>query len=176
MLLARGGGGGGEEGWPVINSNTMTPSPHHSLWIPSSVSKTCSFSGQGGRDAPVPPPPHSLCHPASLGTIPHPGGSPRMARKPTKPSLLESGPCPWPLLALLPWARDLASLDKENEANNKHQVFRGDWEVNPLRVLGPGGHSVGAPVNIIIIMSLSPLQVGRMKCLTAREGPVGCPA
>ena len=51
---------------------------------------------------------------------------------PTKPSLLESGPHPWSLLALLPWARDLASLDKGNEANNKHQVFRGDWEVNPL--------------------------------------------
>ena len=51
---------------------------------------------------------------------------------PTKPSLSESGPRPWPLLALLPWARDFASLDKGNEANNKHQVFRGDWEVNPL--------------------------------------------
>ena len=41
---------------------------------------------------------------------------------------------PTPLASprLLPWARDFASLDKGNEANNKHQVFRGDWEVNPL--------------------------------------------
>lgn len=61
--------------WPVINSNTMTPSPHHSLWIPSSVSKTCSFSNQGRAAPPAPLPPHLVCPPFLRSPSPAgPGG------------------------------------------------------------------------------------------------------
>lgn len=35
--------------WPVINSNTVTPSPHHSLSIPSSVSNLQLQRPGGGR-------------------------------------------------------------------------------------------------------------------------------
>lgn len=92
-----GEGEEGEEGaWPVINSCTRTLSPYHSLWIPSSVSKPCGFSSQGGSDAPVPPPSPPPV-PSGPPAPRHPVGQPSMAGKPQRPpttlSLLESGPC-----------------------------------------------------------------------------------
>lgn len=51
--------------WPVINSNTVTPSPHHSLSIPSSVSnlqlQRPGRRGEWGGALLCPLPLHLLC-------------------------------------------------------------------------------------------------------------------